>query len=278
MDALIVTFLSLHHPHEYQREVYRSFQLLEGFEYPNIYSTYIDLLTLESYKSSDQLIDEFDRALHVQLDRVLHEHFIFLTTEATFIQKNEILQALLTLQSLDDYSPVMTILESMESDDEIIAAIIEEYSAIDSSEFLSILDEFNSCTLMKLKEYIEQKSVVQQEQVSYQDLLPRLKQFMKLHGKESVGYGLLSHDVKPGHAFNVYLELLGDQLEPTAINIASLILLDPVSLQSPIAIFNQYSQQLFPDMRHIPIIEAELLRLFNTLDEHVRASQQKAPI
>ena len=278
MDALIVTFLSLHHPHEYQREVYRSFRFLEGFEYPDLYSGYIDLLTLQSYKSSDQLIDEVDRLLHSQLDTALQQHLITLSPETTFVQKNEVLCALLMLQDLEDYSPVEAILESTATDEEMIAEIIELYSALDSTEFLSILDAFNPAVLMQLKTYIAQKSQLVTEQASYQALLPRLKQFITLHGKASTGYALLEHGVKPGHAIDFYLDLVEDQLEPTALNIASLILLDPASLASPLKVFHQCSQRLFPDIRHIPSIEAELLCLFNTLDEHVRASQHKAVV
>ena len=276
MDALIVTFLSLHHPHEYQREVHRSFQILEGFEYPDLYSQFIDLLTLESYKSSDQLIDEFDRLIHIKLDTVLQQHFIYLVAEATHIQKNEILQALLYVQDLEDYHPVEMILESTASDEEQMALIIEEYSAIDNTEVLSILQTFNSVTLMKLKEYIDQKAKLAQASNEYRTLLPRLREFVKLHGKKTVGYQLLDHDVKPGHPFKTYLDLL-ESFDKTALNIASLILLDPESLKSPIAIFNQHSQLLFEDIREIPMIEAELLQLFNTLDEHVRASQRTVP-
>lgn len=271
MDELIIAFLDVHHPQEYQHEVYRSFQLLEAFEYPDIYSDFISLLTLESYKQTEQLIDEFHHLLIQRLDTVLHQHYIHLSTEATFVHRIEIIQGLLALQTLEDYNPVLTVLESSLTDEEQIASILEEYCNLDHSEILSIVDAFNNVTLIKLKEFIQQKATLEQEIQPFKYLLPRLRQFFKLYGKDNIGYQLIDNDVKPGYMLDTYLQITELQFERTAVNVASLILLDPRSSESPIALFNQYSHTLFNDIRLIPAIEAEILKMINVTDEHVKA-------
>lgn len=271
MDDLIVTFLETHHPFEYQNEVYRSFKLLEGFEYPNLYSNYIDILSNESYTSTEQLIDDFDIMMHRQLNTVLDHHRITLVDDASHIQKNEILSALLTLQTLDDYTPVMMVLESLETSEEKISLLLEDYCSMDQTEIISIIADFNSITLENLKQYIISKEQLERESIDYQVLLPRLKQLFKLHGKDNIGYQLIQQDVKPGYPLEIYLELTENNFDKTPINILSLLLMTLESQTSPIELFRKYSEMLIKDIRQIPAIEASILQLLNTLDEHVRA-------
>lgn len=271
MDDLIVNFLEAHHPHEYQHEVYLSFKLLSGFEYPDIYSSFIDVLTNESYQSTEQTIDAFDITLHNQLDEVLKYHQIVLVDDATHIQKNALLSALLTLQTLDDHTSVLCVLESLETDEEQLSSILADYCDLDQTEILSIIADFNPIMLTCLKRYIQDKLSLAAETVPYQALLPRLKQFFTLYGKENIGYILIDQDVKPGYPLDMYLSLTENTFDKTAINITSLILLTLESQQSPIDLFHQYSERMVGDIRIIPSIEAEMLQILNTVDEHVRA-------
>lgn len=278
MDELIAAFLEHVCTIEYANEAYRSFKICNDFEYPDLYSSFIDILTNESFISTDELKDSFNHELHDKLNSILKQHNLELTALASLFQKNEMLSALYTIQSLEDYSSVIAVLQSLETDEVKLTTILEDYCQLDMSEQMTIIKHFEPTTLDLLKEYIQRKTALVTEESSYRNLIPAIKVFFTLFGKDNVGYALIDNDIKPGQSIDLYLNyidnIVAKTLDQTAINVLSLIYLTPESIQSPLAVFNQHSLQMLKDLALVPKVETLVLRMVSKVEEYLKAQQQ----
>lgn len=277
MDELIVDFLEDSCMPEYVAEVYRSFKICSDYAYPQLYESFIDILISASFTTVDQRKNEFHNELHGKLDFILKNHRITLIPAASLYQKNEMLTALYVIQSLEDYSPVLAVLESLETDEEKLTAVLEDYCQLDQTEQLSILQELDPITLELLKTYIGQQQKLVEES-SYKELVPTLKAFFKVAGPQNLGRALLDNAVKPGQSLAVYLEfidtVIGATHEQTAENIVSLIYLTPESIQSPLVVFNQNSLLLLKDLSLVVKVEPYVIQWIDRTNELLKAQRQ----
>jgi len=218
------------------------------------------------------------RAMHSKLDYILQQHNIVLVDTATMRQKNELLTALYTIQALEDYSSVIAVLESLESDEVKITTILADYCQLDVTEQLSIIQSFNPITLTILKDYILLSYTERVQQYNYKDLIPTLKTFFHLYGNDNIGHILIENDVKPGLTINVYLEyadsVIANTYEQTAANIMSLIYLTPDSIHNPLAVYNTYSLVMLKDLSLVSKIEPLVISIIDKVHEFTKASQQ----
>lgn len=278
MDELIAEFLLHTCTPEYSHEAYRSFKIFADFEYPDVFSSFIDILTNESFTTSEQLRDEFHSELHKKLNYILEQHNLKLISTASIRQKNEFLTALYMLQGLEDYSPVIAVLESLETDEVKLTSILEDYCQLDMTEQLTLIADFSPITLDRLKDYIEQQATIKAEQAEYRDLIPPLKAFFKLFGKNNIGYVLIDNDVKPGQPLETYLgyidNIVASSIDQTALNVLSLIYLTKESLRSPLTVFNQHSLQMLKELTLVSKVEPLLIRMTAKVDELLKAQQQ----
>lgn len=278
MDDLIVTFLSSTCSPEYANEVYRSFKICNDFEYPNLYSRFIDILTNESYASGDQLRDEFHEELSNKLNDILQQHNLKLVDTATLFQKNEMLTALYSIQSLEDYTPVILVLESLETDEVKLTTILEDYCQLPMEEQLSIITELNPVTLSLLKEYINQSLLNKSKQDSYRGLVPALKVFFKLFGRDNVGFALIDNEVKPGQTLDVYLSyidnIVAKTIEQTAINVLSLIYMTPKSVHEPLTVYTENSVLMLRDLKLVSKVEPLVITMIGQVNDYLKAQQQ----
>ena len=282
MDELITEFLLCTNSPEYNNEVYRSFKLCNQFEYPNVYSPFIEILANESYASNDQLQDQFDFQLHVTLNEILKQHNLQLSNEATLIQKNDIIEALYTIQGLEDYSAIETVLNTLDTDEVKLAIILEDYCSLDRTEILSVIEFFNPVTLELLKVFINDKQKSIEDNSVEKSLIPTFKLFIQLYGRDNIGALLINNGIKLGYDLNLYLGYI-DNIQAqtdsqTAVNVMSLIYMTPESLNGPLTIFNQYSLNMLHDLTLVGRIEPLVIRIINEVNEYIEANKLKASL
>lgn len=282
MDELISTYVENTFTEELKHEIYRSFSLFDYFEHQNALSGLIDILNDASYMDSNALKDKFVLELHSQLDYVLQQHNIRVTPEATLEEKNEIISALALIQNLEDYSGIITLLESFESDDLQLATILSDLCMLDYTRILSLIEYFDPHILQLLKDFIYSK----ENEAAGEDKQPlavvaNAKLFFTQYGKENIGGNLIDNDVNMGSKFETYLPFVDEDLvvesdEQTAMNILSLLYLSIDGYNAPLLVYRKYSYQLLHDLNRVSKIETLIVKTINLFEEFKKAHNEKA--
>lgn len=282
MDELIGAFLESYLTDEFREEVERSFALFDFFEYNQAYSSFVDLLNDQSNISSDEMKDRFVNELNDKLDYMLLQHTIKLVDTATTYERNEILTSLAHIQKLEDYTGIIRILESMIDDYETLAIILSDSTLLGKEDILLLIESFDPSMLRTLKQYIYQKEeeAAVSDEVSL-NLVDNFKIFCLYAGNKHIGANVLQNGVLIGDRFGTYLPYVQEYLvtpndvEATALNILSLILLSIDGYNSTLLVYRKYSYQLLQDLNLVSKVEVKVLDHIAKFTEFKKVHHEK---
>lgn len=273
MDDLLQVFVETYYTDEYQTEVYRSFHLFDFYEYADGFSPLIDIAMSTGSVSSDESTDKFTLKLNEGLDYILEQHSIKLVEEATIFEKNELLYALAYIQNLEDYSAIIAILESLESDEEQLAIILSDLCQLEQIKIMSIVENFNPNILKDLKLFIYGK---EKEAIQVSDLDTKIvnnfKLFTQIAGQDTLGYQLVETGIVVGVKFETYLPYVSDLIKQgspkqIAASILSIIYLSQDGFNNPLLLFRKHSFTLLEDLNLVSNVEVEVIKLVAQLEE-----------
>lgn len=280
MDELIQVYLESTFTEEFQEEIERSFSLFDAFEYHQAIPPFIDILLNQSNLNTADMQDQFTQQLHEALNYILQQHTIRLSPDATIYQKNEIIRGLAHIQRLEDYTPVIRTLETLESDEYQLATVLSMVSALDTGTLMHLIDFFNPRLLKQLKEYIYNKEdALPEEERSDKKLVGHVRFFNHVFGDQNLGSQLIRSQIRIGEMFETYIEYIRDVFvapsdEQTAINLLSVIYLSGDGYNSPLLVYRKYSHQLLQDLDRTSKIEVEILKHIAKLTEYKKAEQE----
>lgn len=280
MDELVAAFIDNFYSDELKQEILRSLDLIEKFESDNIYDTLINLINQSETLSTEDICDYFVTELVNKLNFILREHKI-ITNPDTPIQKlNEILNALYLIQNLEDYTGIIRLLESFESDTEILVQILSELCVLSESEILECIYDFDAIILKNLKQFIYSKEKEPIE-INDQNFINNIKTFFELFKINTVGQVLIKSGIKLNFSIKFYLQylskdiLIGDN-ENIALNILSVLMITSEGQKDPVNVYRKISFHLFQNLNTTSIIEVELIKLLNKYNEYKNAKDSVA--
>lgn len=282
MDKLIIDFITAYFTYDLQVEIYRSFRLLNDYEYNDAFAGFVDIINNESYVSAEDMKDQFIIELNSKLNFILKEHTIELTNEATIFDKNEILVAFLLIQDLEDYTGIISLLESFESKEEKLSLILSDLTMLDQAKVLELVVSFSDTMLDTLKQFIYEIENNKPEKANGSKFITinNLKQLFSCLGKDNLGYLLAKSGVIVGERFETYLpytdkDLVANTDEQTALNILSLIYMSSDGINNPLLLYRKYSFQILQDLNKVSRIEVLVVSMVNKLNEFKKALHEK---
>jgi hypothetical protein len=274
MDDILTQYIDHTFSPELGNEIYRSFLLFNSFDLNDIYSEFIDLLTYTDNFTSNEIQDKFYTIVLTKVNTIIKAHNIELTEEASLTDRNEILIALYALIDLEDYVPIVMVLESLETPEDKLSLILSDYCALDQLTILSLIHGFNPNVLKLLKEYCysKEKETLDTGEKVRNSILGRLKIFFDLYGTNNLGYVLACNDIVLGEPFSSYLPYLEEIIvnhdnDELAINILSIIYLTDKGITSPLELFTEVSFSLLGDINKISRIEGLIMKMINKVNE-----------
>lgn len=277
MDELIVAFIENYYSDELKQEIYRSLYLIENFESDRIYDTLINLIHQESVLPVEDITDYFVTELVNKLKFILQEHKINPVEDINIQNLNEILNALYIIQDLEDYTGIIRLLESLESDTEILIQILAELCILSETEILGCIESFDETILKNLKQFIysKEKDVVE---VTDLDFINNIKDFFIVFDSNTVGKVLINSGMRINSSVKFYIQYLSKDIligtnENIALNILSVLMLTTEGQRDPINIYRKISFYLFQNLNTSSIIEIEIIKLLNKYNEYKKAKQ-----
>lgn len=279
MDTLIEGYIkNTFHP-DFCDLIKEAFILMDNFELPDYEFDFVNLLLSSDDAMPQATQDHFTTLIHQKLDFIIHSHLITLNDTTALHQKVAVLEGLYAVQHLNDYSNIVTILDSEYDHEEKLAEILEQVANITSLEFLTILKKFDKAILDTLKNYIYGKELNEGKIfTSYtetqRNIINNLKLFKKFNNdKKCLGIHLLDSSVLIGAPLKAYVPYVNDYLtnndyKQLSLDLFSLLLLSNEGFNNPILAFRKHSGLLLDDLHSITKIDTLLTGLMLSFDKY----------
>lgn len=282
MDILVSEYVNQTFTEEYKQDILTSFDLFEKFNYLDYEESLIDVINNQSYLTGADLKDSFVLELNKKLDYVINQHEIYLTDEATVEDKIEIMSALYCFQNLEDYTGVIRMLESFESDYEILSVIISDICMLTSTRMMTILDRFSPSLLINMKLYITNLEATEENNDERADskILINLKKYFKFLEQSCLAEYFIRDGIQIGQRFYSYISYCENSIvssydETTAKNFLSIILMSSDGYNNPLMVYRKYGYRILQDLNRVSSVETHVIRLLNNFNERKKAEDEK---
>lgn len=282
MDILVSEYVNQTFTEEYKQDIFTSFDLFEKFNYLDYEESFIDVINNQSYLTGSDLKDNFVIELNKKLDYVINQHEIYLTDEATVEDKIEVMSALYIFQNLEDYTGIIRMLESFESDYEILSVIISDLCMFTSTRLMTILDSFSPNLLINMKLYINNLETTQDNQDERADskILVNLKKYFDFLKEDCLAKYFVRDGIQIGQRFYSYISYCENSIvssydEITAKNFLSILLMSSDGYNNPLMVYRKYSYRILQDLNRVSSVETHVIRLLNNFNERKKAEDEK---
>lgn len=282
MDLIIHHYVVQTYPPDLTAELHRSFELLEEYTITSHEEAITDLLMTSELHDPIEVYDGVLGAIRHALRRVLHEHRIELTEEASIPQYNEWADALKRFQDLEEYETVGAWLDSSMSAEDVLLEIVAYLSTSTPSQLIDTLETFDVelveqmrqyCTLQRERRILDRTDPVPEEA----EILARLRRLQRYLGEaKAIGVQMAASGYAIGRPLALYKGLLGVLWRPsqkpdpaqTAKDFYSLILLSAEHREPAPVVYRRYSAQFLSDLNLIQQVDIELVKLSLAFEQH----------
>jgi len=263
MDNMLYTFLLENYNNDLTQELLRSFKILEDFQLNEIYDDFYDIITRTDSLNNDDMRDLVVNKLADKLKFVLREHKIVIKDDTNIQTINELCNSLLVIQDMSDYTGIIRILESFETDDEKLSLIISDLSVLDQTDVLISLESFEPSILDTLKNFIYTKEIDSQGVKLDEDYKENIALFFKHYNTPTIGSVLLP-EVLLGLPIKSYLHYFENELlslpdETLGLNILSLLMLSSDGNKDPLSTYRAISFNLIQDLNRTSSVEVFII-------------------
>lgn len=286
LDFQLEEYIAETFPIEAIEDIKKAFELLYAFEVPEVEGDFLNLITSDSYISQTDIQDQFTVVLSSKLDYVVSQHKIKLNDGLPLATKVNILSVLLLVMYLEDYSYILTVLESEETDLEKLCKIISEYSTLSEVVVMESVESIDPSFMKKLKDfaYSKEETAIIDEDESDKEVITNVKLLKELTGIESIGYQLLKGNAKPNLTLENYLALIGEDIpeeltkniETIAHNVLSLLLLTRSNLNGILMLYRKNFHLLIDDLATVTAVEVKLIEELNRFLDFKRIQKEMA--
>lgn len=277
MDDLIITYITSSYNPDMQSVLIDALKILDQVEY-------IDHLDkLNELIMSEQIIHDIDINLGVigliqeAINVVLKMHTISCNSDTTLSVRVDILNALIEVQSLLDYRPLLNYLRSDASDDDKLIEVIQATTMLTEIQICDAISDYDSKILLHLTELLEKREETNELSITPEDIELQASLIKKLHVfSESLndytmlGNALIQAGFMIGKPIANYMPFVKEYWSqfPTdtiAKQIMSLILISQEGLDNPLMVFRKHSTAFTSDPSYILKLDTEISNLNSLL-------------
>lgn len=273
MDPLIDAYVTTTFSPEQGVSIFEAFALFDNFDIQDYQQSFIDMLMVSDMYHREQLQDMFYNKVVEYTDFVFKHHMVALVDDTPLRYRVEFLTTLHDLQELDDYGPVLSVLESSLDFPEKFAFLVGHVSALPEEEALTYIEHVDPLVLDNLYRYICNKTdtdnltELDDEAKQVISNLQLFKRFLK--DGTSLGVVLLENGALPNQTFDKYLPYIEGYFsninkrspKEVAEDVLGLLYLSADGYKHPFDTYKQNSSKLFDKLGNVMKVEIALTNL-----------------
>lgn len=278
LDDAVVSYIMDSYTPQLADELLRSFELLFAFDKSFSESEFVELILDKGNQDNDNLMDVIIAKLKGKLNYILNEHTIKLQPETDFFIYNEILSALMLIQSLDDYTDIAVILESQLDKEEKLATVIANVSTLRETDIYPVIESFSEDLLTSILTlaYEREKTSSNKERDLIDKIMDRVHLLQKFIGDNTaLGITFIKHNIRVAEPFHMYLSHITDYLPNVknipqkALDILSVLMISSDGYNLPLVSFRKYSHLLSMDLVTTSKIDAAITAILGDFEKHI---------
>jgi hypothetical protein len=275
MDPLIEDFIKeTFHP-DMADTITHSFKLMTDFGLEDHQSEMINLLMSDDLLEPQTLQDQFLQMVLNKLRELEVAHTLVLSPEISLWDRNEILSGLFAIQHLNDYSLIVTALETTLDPEEKLAEALAHCCALSADRIVSLVEHIDPLTLSRLQEFIHQREVNSGKVITcFTELQKRIIENLRLfkaycaHEKieHAMGVRMVETGMLMGQPLEHYMPFVSEALEhdnvrQLAIDIFSLLMITDDGSNNPLVAYKKHSGQFFDDLNLISQVDSVMISI-----------------
>lgn len=282
MELAIELYIKQTYHPDLAASMFAAMELFERFDVNDYETDLLDLLMDADNRQQADLQDSFISKIRHNQDYILKQHYLELADDATLSERNIFIEALNTYQNLADYSNIIDILYSDDTDSEILIRIFASLTELSEDRVFTLLEKYDDLLLSTLKEFANTKESFKPSDLEEYDdtekkLLANYNLFKKfITDKPALGFTLLSSGVLVNQPIDNYLSMfdedmfykvvtmnnLSGSMPPTkiALDLLSVILLSSDGYANPLETFRKISNKLIPHMGTLMAVDTVITR------------------
>lgn len=239
------------------RDALETFDVL-GFEYE---ADYVNVLTMEGSHSKESTPAELVAHVLRDVTELLETHGLTVTEETSFRDRCKVLEGLVNLTYLRDYSYITGVLSTDVSDIDKILDILESVTCLHAEDLSYIIHDVEEVVLSRLEEYISKYMAVPGTDNTlelYNKIVRRFKRFINEHPRNE-GLNLVEAGNAIGLKFVDYLPYIylgNPDKYQLVIDVYSALIISTDGFVAPIQVYEKYVSPLMSD----PMIDGQVLQ------------------
>lgn len=276
MEDLIDIFVNSVYSEDAIEDIYQTFGLFRVFNYLDPFADIQNMLMMESYVGPEAMQDGVTNRIVEGQDYLLDRHGIKVHEEATLATRAMMLRCLYMVQKLDCATPFLRVLESLMTDDEKIATIMNMLSDVPVPTILSELQEVRPICITMLSQYLytQEDNQTNRAEPANAQVQEYVRLFKEVFGINAGVRVILNSDAIAGEEFSLYLPLYQElrQLitdENTLVELLLFLLLySSDGVKDPMQVYQEYSADLVPDLFTASRLGSTIGVMVNKLQRH----------
>ncbi len=287
MDELIRQYIDIKFDGYMHDEIIKGFDLFNKFNYLGHSEDYINLLMSDSDKMPEDTQDEFISIFMQQVDYIISSHLISLNSEATLPESVEIMSFLYEVQDLHDYNQLHTLIDSTNDEYEALALIINDFTNIEVSRAMQIIDDIDAIFFSKLKDYIVGKATYTTDSLPRfsdigKEIIHNMRHFISytkeenLLGEQLMNAGVLLNQPIPSYQPYIHhvFEKMADEKKPH--NMLSLLYLTKEGVDKPVDLYSDVAHLFMNDLNKISIMKSKIADIVSHYNSYLEAKREEA--
>lgn len=271
LDQDVYDYVKTAYLPEQADEILRGFELLEAFGLQYYDSEFIPIIMNTDKYDPDDMRLAFNSQMIKSLNIVLNEHYIYLKSDTSLYIRNEILSSIYLLQHLNDYAPILQILESyLENDDKLIA-ILSHTCTLSDIVISDAVETFEASFLKGLYEYIMTNHPDQDDQTQKDEIhVINLKLFKSFLQEQScLGLELVSSGSPIALEPDYYLKHLdvNKPITELALDVLSCILVSQ-AYQFPTMAYRKHASTYIQDINRFTQIDTIITHMVGDFERY----------
>lgn len=205
-----------------QKTLAKAFNSFYTLQYNNYEEDLTDLITSESFLDRTKLLDQIVALVKTGAMYCLEQFTLTINKDANFGDLIDVLDIMVTLSNIDDFSEISGILENTgdELPIDVLTDIVSVISDINTGTFQEVVEDTAPVLLTRLSERIEEKkSIGSASKIeTNRNIINNLKDIYKQY-PESLGVRMILDNIRPGKPINFYLEMIDKDKDPELLAI-----------------------------------------------------------